>query len=109
MTTYRMTPAAQADLGAIWDYTAQTWGAAQAESYVRAIVSTCDALVQGSRSSQSAEHIRPGYRKAASGRHMIYFKPSSPVLTDDRTQGIDVIRILHQRMDVPDKFERPDS
>jgi len=35
--------------------------------------------------------VRSGYRKKKSGSHVIFFK-----LIDD---GIDVIRILHQRMD----------
>ena len=43
-------------------------------------------------SSLSAEDTRPGYRKAACGSHMIYFRQDG----DD----IDVVRILHQSMDV---------
>ena len=37
MTGYLLTPAAQADLGQIWDYSVRTWGEAQAERYVLSI------------------------------------------------------------------------
>ena len=38
--------------------------------------------------------VRQGYRKIRSGSHVIFFKVTG--------EGIDVVRILHQRMD----FER---
>jgi toxin ParE1/3/4 len=37
------------------------------------------------------DEIRVGYRRYAIGRHLIYFIA--------RRDGVDVIRILHQRMD----------
>ena len=46
----------------------------------------------GRVSSLTAEDIRSGYRKTACGSHMIYFRQDG----DD----IEVIRILHQSMDV---------
>ena len=37
MAGYALSPAAQADLSEIWDYTAEHWGEAQAERYTRRI------------------------------------------------------------------------
>ena len=35
MSRYQLSPRARRDLEGIWDYTAQRWGAAQAEAYIR--------------------------------------------------------------------------
>lgn len=88
--------AAKADLANIWDYTVAKWSADQATRYIRNIQDACSAIAAGERSTQSAEYIRAGYRKAHVGRHTLYLIPH-----DD---GIEIIRILHQSMDVEDKF-----
>lgn len=92
MPGFFLTPAAQADLEAIWEYTVSTWGQAQAVGYIRDIQATCLGLGDGSRISRSADHIRKGYAKAPSGKHMLYF-----CRVDEK---IEIIRILHQNMDV---------
>jgi toxin ParE1/3/4 len=35
VSRYLLSPAAQADLGQIWDYTRDRWGVDQAEEYLR--------------------------------------------------------------------------
>lgn len=40
---------------------------------------------------EACDHIRSGYRRRASGLHMIYYR-----LVD---RGIEVARVLHQQMD----------
>ena len=92
MARFVLSPAARADLDGIWDYTIREWGEDQAERYTRDIQAACQGLAAGTRISRSAEAIRAGYRKAAVGAHMIYFRVPS-----DGT--IDVVRILHQSMD----------
>ena len=92
MSDWRLTPAARADLDGIWDYTTQTWGATQAETYVRALIAACAGIGAGATPSQDAGHVRPGYRKALSGRHVLFYRQGA--------QGVEVVRILYQRMDV---------
>jgi toxin ParE1/3/4 len=92
MAPYLLSPAAQADLEAIWDYTVETWGLSQAETYILSIRSTLDGLVRGNIKSRSAEDIRAGYRKVRCGSHIIFFQTT--------IDTIHVIRILHGRMDV---------
>lgn len=87
-----LTRAAEADLANIWDYTANTWGVDQAKLYTHKIKDACGALSMGVQTGQSAEHIRPGYRKMSIGRHKLYFTVSE--------EQILVVRILHQSMDV---------
>lgn len=93
MVSVRLSPAAQGDLDAIFDYTVQRWGLEQAVDYTQAMQSAWTALAQAPDRSQDCGHIRSGYRRAAVGRHVIYFRVES--------WGIAVIRILHQRMDPP--------
>ena len=69
----------------------ERWGSDQAVRYIREIEATSAGIAEGRVPSRSAESIREGYRKAACGAHMIYFR--------EDTDGISVIRILHQRMD----------
>ena len=49
MTGYLLSPASQADLGQIWDYSARTWGDDQADRYVLGIRDACQVLADGSR------------------------------------------------------------
>lgn len=93
MAGFVLSPAAQADIADIWDYTLQHWGFEQAERYVLGIRNACRELADGTRTSRPVDDIRPGYRKAAAGSHVLFFR-----MTD--TGLVDVVRILHQRMDV---------
>jgi len=94
MSRIILSPRAKLDLSEIWDYTFSQWGVEQAEKYVRELWSTMGHSASDSTKSVDIGDVRRGYRKSRSGSHVIFFKA-----TDD---GIDVVRILHQRMD----FER---
>ncbi|WP_395065465.1 type II toxin-antitoxin system RelE/ParE family toxin [Paraburkholderia silvatlantica] len=96
MRAYVLSPAAERDLDDIWDYTVAKWGEAQAERYILNIESTVAGLVDGTQPSLSAEDVRKGYRKALVGMHVVFFRESTAV--------IDVIRILHQQMDIPGRL-----
>ena len=91
MKEFVLSPAAELDLDDMWDYSAEHWGLNQAERYIRMIEDTIVGLAQGTQPSQGASHIRAGYRRALIGSHVLFFKETDTL--------IDVIRILHQRMD----------
>lgn len=91
MTRYFLTPAAQADLSDIWDFTSERWGQDQAERYVLQIRTAASDLAHGRKPSRSAADIRSDYRKCLVGSHVVYFR--------DANDGIAIIRILHQSMD----------
>lgn len=93
MPGYVLTPRARRDLGEIWDYSAERWGAAQADRYVRLIATECAALASGRSVGRSAEAIRPGYLRRAVGSHLLFYRTR-------KRGGIEIVRILHQRMDV---------
>ena len=92
MAEYRLSPAAERDLEAIWIYTAQHWGVEQAHRYTDSLMAVFAELAQSPKLAPACDHIRPGYRRRALEQHMIYFRITS--------YGIVVIRILHERMDV---------
>jgi toxin ParE1/3/4 len=88
---YRLTPAAQSDLEAIWLYSLDAWGGDRARRYTDDLTAAFKRLAKNPRLGMSSDHIREGYRMARVGRHVIFFR-----VTD---YGIAVIRVLHDRMD----------
>jgi toxin ParE1/3/4 len=91
MTGYVLSPLAQLDLDEIWNYTAARWSHSQAERYLRDICQAIEVVAGDPRRAKACDEIRPGYRKFSVGTHVWFFR----TLGD----GIDVVRILHQRMD----------
>lgn len=89
---FRLRPRARADLEGIWVYTAKHWSPAQADIYHAKIIDIMQALATGRMKGRSAEHVRPGYFKCTAGSHFVFFRQAD--------YGIDVVRILHQSMDV---------
>src|SRR5437588_7711298 len=88
---YILSPRAQRDIEEIWDYTAKNWGDDQAESYVLAIQAAIETVARDPRRGRRCDDLRAGYRKYASGSHVLFYR-----LVET---GIDIVRILHQRMD----------
>ena len=91
MTGLVLSPRAQSDLEEIWDYSAEHWGEDRAEEYLRALWRALEHIAEDPRRGRSCETIRAGYYKHSVGSHMIFYKMTSA--------GIDVVRVLHQRMD----------
>jgi toxin ParE1/3/4 len=91
MTQYVLSPRAQADLEDIWAFTTNRWGLTQAEVYIRQIQSSIETVAAAPALGRACDEIRSGYRKYRTGSHVIFYR-----LTDG---GIDVVRILHARMD----------
>lgn len=90
MKAIAFSPAAEADISEIWDYSADRWGPDQADSYIDAIRDACYALAQGTKQGRQAE-VLPEFMKYFCGSHVVYFL--------DGPDRLDVIRILHQRQD----------
>jgi toxin ParE1/3/4 len=91
MKRFVLSPLARADLGQIWDYTEQRWGLDQAETYLRRLQTVIEAVAADPNRGRRCDEIRPGYRKHPAGSHVLFYR----LLPD----GIDIVRILHRRMD----------
>jgi len=93
VSVYVLSPRARGDLGEIWDYSAAQWGSAQADRYVRLIAAACASLAAGRVTGRSADAIRSGYFRHAVGSHVLFYRAR-------RNGGIEIVRILHRRMDI---------
>lgn len=89
---YRLTPAADQDIVEIWQYTAETWGVAQANKYLDQIERCLKGLVENPALRKSRDEIRKGYRSLHCEQHLIFYRERSK-------KQIEVVRLLHERMD----------
>lgn len=92
MGEYRISPRAERDLEEIWLYSQGRWSAEQADRYAGALIDMIEALAADPEKGRRIDDIRPGYRKQAAGSHVIFYRQARP--------GIEIVRILHQRMNV---------
>ena len=88
---YKLLPRARADLEDIWRYSFETWSLEQAEQYIGRLVRAFEALADGSKLGRPAGHIREGYSSLSVGSHLVFYR-TTPA-------EIEVVRVLHQRMD----------
>jgi toxin ParE1/3/4 len=86
-----LTPRAQRDLAEIWDYTTERWGLDQAETYTRQLWVDIKTVASNPSMGRPCPDIRSGYHKYPSGSHILFYRLVP--------NGIDVVRILHERMD----------
>jgi toxin ParE1/3/4 len=91
VTRYALRPRARRDIEDIWDYSAATWSVAKAEVYIRQIQRSLETLAADPRLGRTCDEVRAGYRKYPVGSHVVFYR----VVEGE----IDVVRILHQRMD----------
>ena len=91
MSLVNFSPAAAADLDDIWDYTCGEWGPDQADRYTDDIQNICSSLARSEKRGRDVD-VRSGYLKHVAGKHFVFFWMTET--------GIEVIRILHQSMDV---------
>ena len=91
MPTYKLTPLAMNDLRVIWRYGADTWGLEQTEAYGEKILDAFEFLAENPQAGMSIDHIRVGYKRHPVGSHLIFYQVID--------HCVEVVRILHQRMD----------
>lgn len=92
MTHVIFKPLARRDVEDIWDYTADRWGVDQANAYIRKLRTAVDGIPDAPNIGRECAYIRPGYRKLQSGSHIIFYTAAAA--------EIEIVRILHQSMDV---------
>lgn len=92
----RLRPRARAELQGIWHYTASEWGIEQADHYVAQITSAIDRAAEMPGTGSAAFGLPSEYRKARAGSHRAIYRCTETHLI--------VVRIIHEREDVPDGF-----
>ena len=93
MSRYVLSSTARADLEQIWAHTYERWDGNQAQAYVRETQHSIERIVDNPMIGRACDTVCPGYRKHSVGSHTLYYR----IVGSDT---IDVVRVLHQRMDV---------
>jgi toxin ParE1/3/4 len=100
MPRFRIKAAARADLKGIAKYTEQTWNREQRNSYLTELDQAFHRLTENNELGKACDHIRSGYRVFPVGSHLVYYK-----IGDGK--AVEIIRVLHKRMDVSPRFFKP--
>jgi toxin ParE1/3/4 len=93
MSSYFLSQKAIDDLTEIWEYTFETWSEHQADTYYFGLVENCKKLADQSYLGRNYPEIDPNIFGYKSGEHLIFYRKLNQ-------SNIEVIRILHARMDL---------
>lgn len=92
MSRFVLSSKAKFDLSEISKYTYKTWGGRQFDKYVRNLHEVFEGLASGMLKGQIYD-FKKGYKKYYVGKHIIFYRDLS-------ADTIQIVRILHQAMDV---------
>jgi len=95
---YRISEKAVTDLEKIWLYTLNKWSLEQADRYHNLIINEIEYIADNFNLSRRMDYVRSGYRMSKVKSHLIFYKKNE----DDI---IEVIRILHQNMDIENRLK----
>lgn len=84
------------DLENIWLYTLDTWSLKQADRYYSLIIKEIEFLTTQPKSGKNQHFILKGYWSCKIKSHIIFYRFSE--------KELEVIRILHERMDIPNRL-----
>ena len=88
---------ARDDLLEIWLYTAEEWGAEQADRYLDLIQAGFDRLRENPFLGTDCSSIRSGYRRLTVERHRIFYTVEA--------KRVEIVRVLHPGMDAGAQLE----
>ena len=95
MKEIRLTPRARTEIAEIRTYTRRTWGAAQAQRYLRGLGRRFEEIAAGIAAHRDAE-IGGGYRRCGYEAHVIVFKKEADCVR--------ILHIFHRSMDIPGRL-----
>ena len=98
MPAFRLSAKSLEDLKSIGRFTLKFWGREQRNIYLSKLDESFHILADQPHVGSARDDIRMGYRVYHVGRHLIFYRQKS---TD-----IEIIRILHDRMDVETHLKR---
>ena len=85
------------DLNDIWDYTFEQWSENQADKYYSTLRFACKEIGENPDVGEEYTGIRRDLLGLKSGKHIIFYH----LISEDE---IEVIRILHERMDLKNRL-----
>lgn len=98
MAEIRFTRKAVDDHSDIWNYTTDRWSEQQADTYYRLLIASCrkvagNPVLFGREYKELGEKVY-GFKV---NKHIIFYR----IVGDN---GIEIVRILHERMDLSNRF-----
>ena len=87
---FRVSSAARKDLLRIGRFTEHKWGTAKRNHYLGQLDEAFELISENESIGIVCDEIFPGYRKFPEGSHVVYYRV---------TDIVEIIRILHERMD----------
>ncbi|MCP4273437.1 MAG: type II toxin-antitoxin system RelE/ParE family toxin [Gammaproteobacteria bacterium] len=84
----------------IASHTLEHWGEPQRDAYISELFEAFSHLADTPEIAAKIDNIRNSYRKFPLGSHIIYFRHSD-------THAVEIIRVLHKRIDAPDHLTSP--
>lgn len=95
---YKISNLARQYLELIWVYTFENWSKEQADSYLNLLLDKIEYLAEKPETGFDFSSVRKGYFKVRVKSHIIFYK------IDNESKTIEIIRVLHQRMDIESKL-----
>ncbi|SHH74929.1 type II toxin-antitoxin system RelE/ParE family toxin [Flavobacterium defluvii] len=97
MAKYHLTNKAVEDLADIWNYTFDEWSENQADKYYLLLLSSCQEAAENPNLGKKYDNITEKLLGYKSNEHILFYQ----IISKDE---IEIIRILHRRMDLKSKF-----
>lgn len=98
MAKYFLTNKAVEDLFVIWNYTYEAWSETQADKYYELLTSSFEEIVRNPKIGKNYDEIERGILGLRVGKHIVFYRIK-------RSDDIEILRILHQRMDLRSKID----
>ena len=93
MANFTLTTKAKVDLKDIARFTQKRWGREQRNKYLELLDASFHKIARNPSMGRDCGEIKAGYHKFPTGSHVIYYRRASGAT-------IEVIRVLHESMDV---------
>lgn len=97
---YKISLLANQDLENIWLYIFEEWSIEQADRYLNLIMDEIEYVAQMPESSFDFSSVRKGYYRTKIKSHLIFYR------IDKKNEIVEIIRILHQRMDIENRLSK---
>lgn len=95
---FKLSVKAAEDVETIWLYTVEKWSLEQADRYVNLILDEIEYLAENPQTGSDFSDVRKNYRCAKVKSHLVFYRQS------DDNMDIEIIRVLHQRMDIENRL-----
>ncbi len=99
MTNYKISVEAGKDLEKIWTYIFETWSIEQADRYINQIIEEIEYITNKPENGRNFSYVRKGYLRTKVKHHFVFYR------IDKKNKVVEIIRILHQRMDIENRLK----